>query len=194
MGLPKVRSPSRLDHPHFGTSYRNALAGSTAAKISSGSPLKPGSFRWLCVSYYSSAEFKLLSDRTRSVRKRILDKYCQSHGDKPFGVLQPRHIRALRDALADRPEAANQFVKLLRQVLSFAVEYDYMEHNPAKDVPYITSNSQGFHTWTVEEVSQYEAAHPVGTTARLALALLLYTGQRRRDVVDSVGSTQKTDG
>jgi integrase len=60
---------------------------------------------------------------------------------------------------------------------------NYMEHNPAKDVPYIASNSQGFHTWTVEEVRQYEAVHPVGTTARLALALLLYTGQRRADVV-----------
>jgi integrase len=35
----------------------------------------------------------------------------------------------------------------------------------------------------VEEVEQYEKRHPVGTTARLALALLLYTGQRRSDVV-----------
>jgi hypothetical protein len=40
-----------------------------------------------------------------------------------------------------------------------------------------------FHTWTEEEFAQYERKWPVGTTERLAYALLLYTGQRRSDVV-----------
>ena len=40
-----------------------------------------------------------------------------------------------------------------------------------------------FHTWTEEELAQYERKWPVGTTERLAYALLLYTGQRRSDVV-----------
>ena len=45
------------------------------------------------------------------------------------------------------------------------------------------SESDGFHTWTIDEVRQFEAHHPIGTTPRLAFALLLYTGQRRSDVV-----------
>ena len=32
-------------------------------------------------------------------------------------------------------------------------------------------------------MERYEDRHPIGSTARLALALLLYTGQRRSDVV-----------
>jgi integrase len=32
-------------------------------------------------------------------------------------------------------------------------------------------------------IARFEAAHPIGTRARLAFALLLYTGQRRSDVV-----------
>lgn len=40
-----------------------------------------------------------------------------------------------------------------------------------------------FHAWTPEEIAQFEDAHPIGTTARLALALALYTGQRRSDLV-----------
>jgi integrase len=40
-----------------------------------------------------------------------------------------------------------------------------------------------FHTWEVDEVRQFEERHPVGTKARLALALLLFTGQRRSDVI-----------
>ena len=48
-------------------------------------------------------------------------------------------MRSRTDAtfLADRPEAANQLVKFMRQVLAFAVENDLIKHNVAKDVPYI---------------------------------------------------------
>lgn len=35
----------------------------------------------------------------------------------------------------------------------------------------------------LEEVAQFEKCHPLGTKAHLALGLLLYTGQRRSDVV-----------
>ena len=74
-------------------------------------------------------------------------------------------------------------MKALRQVFKWAVEADHLDSNPAKEVPYIQTGSLGFHSWTIEEVQQYEAHHLIGTRARLALALLLYTTQRRSDVV-----------
>jgi hypothetical protein len=40
----------------------------------------------------------------------------------------------------------------------------------------------GFHTWTESKIAMFEARHPIGSKARLALALLLYTAQRRSDV------------
>jgi hypothetical protein len=46
-----------------------------------------------------------------------------------------------------------------------------------------TKKSRGFHTWTGEEIAQFEARHPAGTKARLALVLLLQTGHARSDVV-----------
>jgi len=42
---------------------------------------------------------------------------------------------------------------------------------------------KGFHTWTPGEVAKFEERHPVGTKARLALGLLLFTGTRRGDMV-----------
>lgn len=50
-------------------------------------------------------------------------------------------------------------------------------------MPYLKRDSEGFHSWSIEEVERFEEKFPVGTKARLALALLLYTGQRRSDVV-----------
>jgi integrase len=97
--------------------------------------------------------------------------------------MQSRHVRALRNERVDRPEAANAIVKALRQVYSHGTEAELVDHNPARDVAYIRSGSQGFHSWTLEEVQRYEERHPIGTKARLAMTLLLYTCQRRSDVI-----------
>jgi integrase len=42
----------------------------------------------------------------------------------------------------------------------------------------------GYYTWTVPDVEQYLEHHKMGTKARLALGLLLFSGARRQDVVD----------
>src|SRR5208282_703897 len=39
------------------------------------------------------------------------------------------------------------------------------------------------HTWTDDELAQFERRWPLGTRERLAFALLLYTGQRAGDIV-----------
>jgi integrase len=88
--------------------------------------------------------------------------------------------------LADRPEAANSLIKALRQVFNWAMQkgVDLATSNPARDVPYLKpKNPDGFHTWTISKVEQFEAQHPIGTKPRLALAFLLFTGVRRSDVV-----------
>ncbi len=97
--------------------------------------------------------------------------------------MEPRHVRQRRDAKADKPEAANAIVKVLRQVFAYGIAAEIISRNPAKDVPYIKTGSEGFHTWTVDEVRAFEQRHPIGTKARLALALMLYAGVRRSDAV-----------
>lgn len=64
--------------------------------------------------------------------------------------MEPRHVRQRRDQNADRPEAANAMVKALRQLYGFAIEYELATRNRAKDVPYLKSHSEGFHSWTME--------------------------------------------
>ncbi len=104
-------------------------------------------------------------------------------GPLPFSKLTATSILRWRDSKADRPEAANSLIKALRQLFAFAIEYRLATKNPAKDVRYLKGNSEGFHSWSEEEIGRFEAHHQAGSTARLALALLLHTGQRRSDVV-----------
>lgn len=112
----------------------------------------------------------------------ISDTNRKKIGEGPFEELHSKAIRRIRDRRADTPEAANNWLKSIKALFKWATE-EFCSHNPAKDVPKIRVSSEGFHTWTIEEVEQFEAAHPIGTTPRLALALLLYTGCRRADVV-----------
>ena len=55
--------------------------------------------------------------------------------------------------------------------------------DPTANIKLASIKGDGFHTWTEDEIAQFEAHHPIGSKPRLALALLLYTGQRRSDVV-----------
>ena len=57
----------------------------------------------------------------------------------------------------------------------------------------IRAKTQGHHTWTEDEIEQFERHHPVGSRARLAFALLLYSGQRRGDVL-RMGAQHIRDG
>jgi integrase len=90
----------------------------------------------------------------------------------------------MMEARAEKPESANLLRKVLRAMMQYAVRVGMRNDDPTREVRAIRSNnSDGFHSWTDEEIAQFEAYHPIGTKARLALALLLYTGQRGSDVV-----------
>jgi len=45
------------------------------------------------------------------------------------------------------------------------------------------TGSQGFHTWTEDELSTFFALHEIGSVAHTAVTLMLYTGCARVDAV-----------
>jgi integrase len=155
-----------------------SLAGDIAAERT-----KLGSFNALAVAYYRSPEFKNLKVSTQASRRGIIERFRTEHGDKPVRLLGRSHIKAIIGAKAATPEAANNLLKVLRVLLAFAVDLGIIAHNPAAGIKKYKSRGEGFHTWTDEEVRTFEARHPIGSKARLALTLLLHTAQRRSDVV-----------
>jgi len=176
----------------FMAAYRAAYSGDVAAPAMS-LPVS-GSLHWLIWLYYQSASFGRLSKRTRYVRRGLLDRLCETNGDFPFKMVKALHVRDMRDVKTDFPAAANARVKALRQLFKWAVEAGHLQHNAAREVEYLEPKSRdGFHTWTPDEVHRFEARHPIGGKARLALALLLYTGVRRSDVV-KLGPQLERDG
>ena len=183
----KVRLLSPVGTPEFLNEYRMAILGEHPKQHPTKSiqKAKPGTLRELIKGYYSSAAYLSLANRTRRVRRQILDRFCQyrNAGELPYAALEPRHLMIWRDKLIDTPEAANGTIKALRQVFKYAIDYGFHNSNPAAHVENLPSSGEGHTPWTEEDVENFEAVHPVGSVARLALALALYTGQRKSDLI-----------
>jgi integrase len=179
-------------------SWRNdAAKGHTAPTIRKG--ITPSTWRWLCVKYFAEcAGYRQLDPRTQHVRRLILEGTFDEpikpgastfFRDIPLSKMTAAGIEVLRDRKFAHPEAANSRVKAIRGVFKWAVRKNgpdgnaLVSYNPAHDVSYLRSNNpSGYHTWALEEVRKFEDCHPIGSKARLALALLLFTGQRRSDI------------
>jgi hypothetical protein len=98
--------------------------------------------------------------------------------------MEPKNVIKLRDEKAATPEAANARVKALRQLFQWAKECGHATVNPAREAGYLKSrNPDGFKAWTEADVAAFQARHRLGSKARLALDLALYTGARRSDLV-----------
>jgi integrase len=196
-GVPKIPLKQPIGSAEFISEYKLAFSGKAQTQAPqqklSRAHAANVSLRWLIERYYDESEdFSLLDPRTKRVRKMTLDAICMepmSQDDAtPIGMMEfasmpPLAVRRLRDRKKGAPEAGNTRVKALRQVFKFGIEHQFCQHNPAREVSYITTGSQGFHAWDIGEVRQFEDAHPLGTKPRLALAILLFLGARRSDAV-----------
>jgi integrase len=203
-GQKKVRLPGVPGSDEFNEAYYKALNGQIEEAPQGPKMAKEGTFRWLCQQYFQSGEYKLLDPQTQLVRKQIIEHMWAEpikpgskilFEDVPIPAFNAVAVRTLRDRKVDLPEAANSRVKVLRAVFRWATSpgVEKASVNPARDIPYFKSGSDGFHPWTENEVAQFEAAHPIGTKPRLALALMLYTSQRRSDAI-VLGRQHVVDG
>jgi integrase len=181
---PKARAGT----DEFAEEYRRWLAGEHLQV--GGYTVKAGTMRAIGAAYFGSLAFLSLKQSTQRVRRNIYDRFCEEAGktgikwgEMPFAGIQREHVQKLMAARAAKPESANGLRKVLRAVMQYAVEAGLRHDDPTQDVKAIRVKSEGFHSWTEDEIEKFETTHAVGTKARLAFALLLFTGQRRGDVI-----------
>src|SRR5262245_829721 len=94
---------------------------------------------------------------------------------------------------ADRPGAARNLLSALRVLMDLAITEGIRSDDPTAGIKRPKLSKDGWHTWEEPEIEQYEARHPIGTRARLAFALALYTGQRSSDLI-KMGMQHVRDG
>lgn len=151
-----------------------------------------GSIDWLLTEYYKSNKFNRAGDVRQKVARGILEAFRKEYGKDLAANFRWDHIESILRAKAQKRvegkrtvggiEAARALHKQLKRLFAHAVKLGLMPANPAEQADTIRARKgEGRHSWTEKEIAQYCARHPLGTKARLAMEIMLWTGQRRED-------------
>jgi len=177
----RIPLPGAPGSSEFMAAYQAALQG---IKETTPAPIgKASTIAELAASWRASASFTNLSASTKAVYRRILDSLTAAHGDKPARLIERRHVARMIDQKATTPAAANRLLSVLHLMMAHAIREEVREDDPTVHIDRVHYDKKGFAPWTEADIAAFEAKWPLGTRARLALALLLYTAQRRSDVI-----------
>lgn len=144
----------------------------------------PGSINDLLSQYYGSVHWKgIPKDSTRRVYRLTYERFRAKYGNEQAADMTALNVTRLMEQMAGTPAAASNMLKRLRALMDYAIVLGWRTDNPTKAVKAPRSKKKGgLRTWSEEDIAAFEAKHEVGSKARLALALMLYTAQRRSDV------------
>lgn len=188
-GYPHVPLPCAIGSPEFMDAYGRA-AGLDRRSIKK---YADGTVGALITAWYQSGPFKALAPSTQVVYRNIAERFGAEYGRLRARTLEKHNVEAIIAKRADMPAAANNLLKVLRMMMGFAVSAKLAPLNPTAGIKKLANKTDGHHTWTESEIERFEAHWEPGTRARLAFALLLYTAQRRGDVV-RMGRQHVRDG
>ena len=148
-----------------------------------------GSINDLVTRYLDGTAFRGTGPATQLKNRGILDGFRAKHGER---MVQEATFQAIDKIIGDKaathPAAARNLRKQLRRLFEYAVRIGMRSDNPVDGVSLPprkpTSDGEiGHHTWNEAEIAKFQAHHVLGTRARLAMELMLWTGVRKSDVV-----------
>jgi len=165
-----------------------------------GAPIRAGEGRCIPRSvadlvgrYYGSTNFNRGGAGDQQRRRLLIESFREQVADDLVANFRWDHIEAIlqeraKKAVNDRgrlvggPVAANNLRKQLRRLFAYAKKLGWITDNPVEEVERVAvPKTGGFYSWTEADIAQYRAHHELGTRARLALEIILWTMQRRGD-------------
>lgn len=143
----------------------------------------PGTFDHLLRLYFAAPEFRALAPSTQRAYRLVIERWVRDEkiGHRPVAGMRREHVSTMIGKRAHTPGAANDLAKKIRLLMNFAIAHGLRTDNPTAKMKKF--KGEEWHTWTDDEIERFEKRWPVGTSERLAMGLLLFTGQRRSDVV-----------
>lgn len=177
-GQKNVALPDDPDSEEFRRAYE---AAASERKPPIGEDRNPsGSVAQAVSLYLASGAFARLAPDTQRTRKNELERFREAKGEKPMGLMEPRHIE--RHIAKKSPGSARNCLKALTPWLKWCVREDLIKANPAAAIERpVPVNKDGYRTWTDDLVERYRAHHPIGTKAGSTFELLINVGAARVD-------------
>lgn len=183
-GGRRIVLPGEVGSDEFLAAYAAAKAEfAGAAPTKKAKPRDPRSVSALMALVRRSAEWRALAPSTVRTYDNVAKRIEAEYGDRSAATLPREAIKAIIADMADKPGAANNFLRIFRLMMRVAVDEGWRTDDPTATIRKIRYRKTGFQTWDEDAIAAFEARYALGTRERLAFALLLYTAQRRSDVV-----------
>ncbi|MDF2980934.1 MAG: site-specific tyrosine recombinase XerC [Devosia sp.] len=156
----------------------------------------PGSLKWLSLEYLRRACADL-EPITISKKSSALTFICDTviagkeqvtYATLPYRLLAAEDCEHIRDLQRDEPNGANFKLKTISAMFKWAMTVRdgngqrLADHNPTLGVVRLSAASDGYHTWTRDEIATYRKHHAPRSQADLAFILFFFTGARCCDV------------
>lgn len=182
--------------------YARALEGFAPSKPSN---VRPRSVEDLMQRFYRSPRFTRAGDDWQATVRSILEPFREEFGGDRVADFDFEHIeiilgRAVKQVVNDKGRkkggtfAAIRLHEQLKRLFAYAVRLKWITANPVSEAELPAKHvEKGFHSWTETEIAQFQKRHPVGSKARLAMEIALWTGLRRADVA-RLGPQHLIDG
>jgi site-specific recombinase XerD len=178
---PRIRLHATYGTAEFMAEYHAAVTGQPLSKPTAGTP---GTVGWAVRQYMESASWRRLAAESRKQLSYQLQRIEQNVGDERLEDITRRVVIDARDRREKVPSDANKYLRATKLLFDYAIEREWIEHNPAEGVSKLKTSDtgEGFHTWTADEMAAFEKCWPIGTMQRLAYEIIRCTGLRRGDV------------
>jgi integrase len=187
----KVGSASYYFEQLFGTEgfreeYRRCLDSIPTSKAVRRTPVTPRSIDDLVVRYLQSGDFKRdAKPVTLSKNRAIIERFRKEYGELPADQVKFEHLdKIIARARVKQGDgrggdfAAQKLRKELKRLFRYAVKLGWLANNPVDFVDPIAPHTDGFHTWTEQEIAAYQNYWVIGTRQRLAMEIMLWTAKR----------------
>lgn len=213
-GYPGGYFTAQMGTEAFRTEYHAFMNPCEIAKPEPAPRFKAGTVDDLVARYFMVPERLGPSDVTQQKIRAVIEDFRDGTG-KSGGRRGERLVAGLTFEAMDKiiakkriktgtgnktkggVHAAQKLRKELIRLFDFALKAGMIDKNPARlsDAVKIQKSEKttGFHSWTEEEIAQFRRCHALGTRERLGMELILWTDQRRSDVV-KMGKAQIVDG
>lgn len=137
------------------------------------------SFNEVADRYLVSPEFLGLAEGSQRNYRIYIKQLRRAFGPSPIQEIRRKHVKAYRDGIAMRPAAANQSVRVMAAVMLWAIDADLIEVNPAAKIKELKIGEHK--PWPEPLIERFFKEAP--RELAWAVALGLYTGQRKGDVL-----------
>jgi integrase len=178
---PRVPMSGEYGSAEFMAAYYAAIRGEPAKhKLKRADET---SLAFLAARWQASSAWAETKPATQQKRAALLKHLLTSAGKAPYKSITKADIVAGRERRVETPAQANNFLAVMRALLKWAVENDFLEANPTDGVRDLKrpNAARGVPVWTEDELARFRARWLLGTRERLAFEILATTGLRRGD-------------